>query len=658
MKEKLQNALLAVRRYWQRPPKGQEVAYKEIAAFSVGSMGLKNFGSLLSYIQMSATCLLTASVYGLSPRDLMWLFIVTNVVGVIKTPFVSMLVDNTNTAIGKFRPYILWAGIPAVIAIIGLTWLVPVDGDMTVKIVLIGIFFNLLSIAQPLLANTQTGISQVISSSSSERTKIMGFSEFLGNLGPSVIQFLLPTLGLIFFGESAMENIWTYRIFMPILAVISFFMGFIALYYTQERVVLPKSHVNKIKFLDGMKILAKNKEFWLVTLSRFFDGFKGVLTTLLPWVCAYQLGNSGIQGVVQTITSIGFTPGIVLAPLLIAKLGTRKSGLIFHFANCLTAAIMYFTFKQGFVFFVISLFLYNFANGPQYIIQTTIMSDGFDAQQDKMGTRIEGFAQNFQTMISTIGTIVSTVVFTFVYESNGLVADEVTGETDYTILTDAAIREPIISTLILIVIGASFLSALSYIFVTLDRKQMAVIRASLERKKVLADLNLTEASAEEQEQAYAQYLANKAAEEEKAAAKAQAEKDALKLKQQQEAERQAAFNALLEETAAKGAEEGKTDKEIKREIKRLKTERKEEKRAATKAAFAKLRADQKALTARRKQFCAEWIAAAKAEGKKKWLHVLAREAFSRQLAAEADVADSDGTTGGDSDNAENQDKSA
>ena len=238
-----------------------------------------------------------------------------------------------------------------------------------------------------------------------------------------------------------------------------------------------------------------------------------MLTTLLPWVCAYQLGNSGIQGVVQTITSIGFTPGIVLAPLLIAKLGTRKSGLIFHFANCLTAAIMYFTFKQGFVFFVISLFLYNFANGPQYIIQTTIMSDGFDAQQDKMGTRIEGFAQNFQTMISTIGTIVSTVVFTFVYESNGLVADEVTGETDYTILTDAAIREPIISTLILIVIGASFLSALPYIFVTLDRKQMTVIRASLERKKVLADLNLTEASAEEQEQAYAQYLADKDAEE-------------------------------------------------------------------------------------------------------------------------------------------------
>lgn len=639
MREKIQSAWLTLRRYWQRPKKGEEVAYKEIAAFSVGSMGIKSFGSIMSYIQMSATCLLTASVYGLSPRDLMWLFIITNVIGVVKTPFISMLVDNTDTAIGKFRPYILWAGIPSLIAIIGLTWLVPVDGNMTLKIVLIGVFFNLLSIAQPLLNNAQVGISQVISSDSRERTKIMGFSEFLGNLGPSIIQFLLPTLGLIFFGESCMENIWTYRIFMPILALAGFFMGFIALYYTQERVVLPKSHVNKVKFAEGMKILAKNKEFWLVTISKFFDGFKGVLTTLLPWVCAYQLGNSGIQGIVQTITSIGFTPGIVLAPLLISKLGTRKSGLIFNFANCVAAAIMFFTFKQGFVFFVISLFIYNFANGPQYIIGNTIMSDGFDAQQDKMNVRIEGFAQNFQLMVSTVGTIVSTVVFTFVYESNGLVADEVTGITDYSILANAEIREPIISTLILIVIGASFLAALPYFFVTLDRKKMKEIRASLEYKKVIADLNLTNASAEEQQAAYDEYLAQKKAEDEQTAARIQAEKDALKERQLAAREEEEAFRRELEKTAEELTASGAGKSEIRRAQAELKRARKEQKRAKNKAAFDKLREDQRALSARRKEFCKNWVAQAKAEGKKHWLRVLAREEFSRILAAEANSTD-------------------
>lgn len=520
LKAKVQNGLLVVRRYWMRPKAGDEVAYKEIAAFSAGSMGMKSFGSLLNYMQMSATCLLTASVYGLSPRALMWLFVITNIVGVIKTPFISMLVDNTNTPIGKFRPYVIWAGIPAVISVIGLTWFVPTDGDMTTKVVIIGIFFNILSIAQPLIANAQTGISQVISSNSRERTKIMGFSELLGNLGPSIIQFLLPTLGGIFFGASAMENILTYRIFMPILAIGSFFLGFVALYFTKERVVLPKEHVNKIKFLQGLKILSKNKEFWVVTVTRFFDGFKGVLTTLLPWVCLYQLGNSGVQGIVQTITSLGFTPGIILAPLLVSRLGTKKAGFIFNLASSAAAAIMYFTFKQGFAFFVISLFIYNFCDGPQYIIQNTILSDGFDYQQDKMNVRIEGFAQNFQTMISTLGTILSTVVFTFVYESNGLVADEVTGETDYSILTDAAVREPIISTLIIIVIIAAFLAAVPYLFVTLDRKKMVEVRASLEKKKLFADLGLTDGTEEESQQAYQNYLDEKAAKDEKLRQKA------------------------------------------------------------------------------------------------------------------------------------------
>ena len=204
---------------------------------------------------------------------------------------------------------------------------------------------------------------------------------------------------------------------------------------------------------------------------------------------------------------------------------------------------------------------------------------------------------------------------------------------------DASVREPIISTLIIIVIASSFLAAIPYFFVTLDQKKMKRIRASLERKKVLADLSLTDAPEEVCDAAYAQYLADKEAEADKAAAKAQAEKEALRLKQREAAEKEAAFRRELDEIAATGAADGKSEREIKREIDERKRMRKEEKRAAVKAAFEKMRADQKALNRRKKRFCADWIAQAKAEGKKKWLHVLAREAFSRELAREADLTD-------------------
>lgn len=649
MKEKLQQMWLTVRRYWQRPQKGETVAYKEVAAYSVGAMGVKSYGSLLNYIQMAPTCLLVASVYGLSPTDIMWLFIVTNVVGVIKTPFVSMLQDNTNTPLGKFRPYMLWAGIPCLISTIALTWFIPCSSSVIpfdtasmapetlriVKIVLIAIFFNLFSIAQPLLTNAFTAISQVISPNSKERTRVMGISEFLGNLGPSIVQFLLPTLGLIFFGEKSLENIWTYRIFMPLFGLAGFLLGLLVMTGSHERVVLPKSYVNRIKFTDGMKILAKNKEFWLMTMTKFFGGFQGVLTTLLPWVCAYQLGNSGLTGIVQTITSVGFTPGIILAPIIISKLGARKGGFIFAMGNAVAALIMFLTFRQGFAFFVISLFIYNFALGPQYIMQTSVMSDGFDAQQLKTDTRIEGFANNFQVMITTIGSIISTVVFTFVYESNGLVADPVTGETDYSILTNAAVREPIISTLILIVIGASVLTAVPYLFVTLDAGKMKGIRAALERRKFITDNALQGAGEEEIKKAYGAYLDEKERQEELAAEQARREKNELLKKQEREREENAELERLMREIYDDVCARGGSRREAKRAASRPLKERKARLKAERRAQMNKLKEDMAALRARKKAFCKEWIAAAKAEGKKKWLKVLASEAFSDLLAQEA-----------------------
>lgn len=483
MKKKIFEFLGQFKTYWKKPKENQYVSYKEIVSFCLGGMGVKSINSLVGYISLAPTCLLIASVYGLSPHDIMILFIITNIIGIVKTPFVSMLVDNTRTRLGKFRPYIIFAGIPAVFSIIALTWFIPLNASALTKIILIGIFINALSIAQPLYNNAYMGISQVITPNSSERTSILSYSEFLGNLGPSIVQLALPSLAGICFGRDGMIDIRTYRIFFPIMAFIGFGMGLLIVKNTKERVIKSDSREEEhISFIDGIRYIAKNRYFWIVTISKFFDGFKSGLNLMLTWVCAYQLGNSAIQGVLQSIVSFGCTPGIVFAPLLIKKLGTRNSSLFANFLNCVMAFIMLLSFKKGIVFFVISLFLYNFAQGPQYIMQTSILSNGFDFQQNRDGVRIEGFAQNFQLMITTLGTILSTIVFTFIYESHGLIADEATGLTDYSILSNTAIREPIITGVIITVIIASFLAAVPYFFYNLSDTDMQQIKRELEEK--------------------------------------------------------------------------------------------------------------------------------------------------------------------------------
>lgn len=599
VKQQLQGLIITLRTYWERPRKNEYVNYREVAGFSIGAMGVKAVNSMLGFIQLAPTCLLIASVYGLSPRAIMILFAITNVISILKTPFVSMLVDNTDTKIGKFRPYLLWAGIPCILSIIALTWFIPLNASSTVKIILIGIYFNILSIAQPLYNNAYMGISQVITPNSQERTNILGVSEFLGNLGPSITNLLIPSLAGLFFGKNGMLDIRAYRILLPAFSIIGFIMGLIVMYYSKERVIKPKDEKEKIGFLEGMKYISKNRYFWIVTISKFFDGFKGGLSMMLTWVCAYQLQNTGIQGILSTIVSVGYTPGILLAPLLIKKLGSKKAAFIFHFLNPIAALVMLMTFKNGFVFFVISLFLYNFALGPQYIMQTSMLSDGFDYQQDKEGIRIEGFAQNFMLMITTIGTILSTAVFTFIYEKNGLIADAVTGLTDYSILINDSIREPIITGVILVVIVTSLCSALPYLFCNLNAKDMEQIKFSLEKKKFVHDAGLADAEEAVQKEEFEKFLTQREKEE-----------------------------ALLAEKLQKEKEQAKEQAD------KYKNMSKEEIKAFQKEEKARLSQERRELKERKKAFIDQEIKRAKQSGEKGYIKIIAREKFEEMIRKE------------------------
>ena len=183
--------------------------------------------------------------------------------------------------------------------------------------------------------------------------------------------------------------------------------------------------------------------------------------------------------------------------------------------------------------------------------------------------------------------------------------------------------------------AASFLAAVPYLLVRLDRKKMAVIRESLTRKKVIADAGLKDAPEEEQQAAYDAYLAEKEKEEERNKAIAEREKEELRQKNEERAAKIAAFEAKIAAYEQESRANGMSEKDIAKGVKEMRNEAKRQKAAARKEMFDKLRADQKELNRRRKAFCIIWIGNAKAEGKKMWLRILAREAFSRKLAEES-----------------------
>lgn len=479
--QKLGGAITDVKTYWKSPKEGNYVSNKEIAIFSGAGIGVKTVNAMMGQINMSATCFLVGSIYKLSPSNILILFVISNIISVLKTPIVSWIVDNTNTKMGKFRPYLLWAGIPCLIGVIGITWFVPLDGSNLTKMVLIGIFYNILYIGQHIYNNAYMGISQVISPNSDERTKIMSISEFIANLGPSLVSLILPVFAGIFFGAKGMLNIQAYRILLPAFTIVGFSLGLVVMFKTKERVIKPKEAKEKVNIIDGLKQFASNRDFWIVSFSKFFDGFRGAIGVLLGWICLYQLESSVMYGILPTITSTAFIPGMLLAPILISKMGIKKFGFASFMANAVAAAIMVLTFKSSVVFYVIALFLFNFASGPQYIIQTSLTADALDYQQLKTNERVEGFVQNIQLLFSVVGGIFATFVLTFIYEHYGLVAG-IDGTTNYDLLLDAAVREPIITASILVALVASVFSALPFLLCKMTKAKHDGIIAELKKR--------------------------------------------------------------------------------------------------------------------------------------------------------------------------------
>ncbi|MFI3228737.1 MAG: MFS transporter [Bacillota bacterium] len=457
--------------HWKVPADGNEVSNQEMMSFAGGGVGVKTVLNVIgTQIQMVATTLLFSSIYGLSPTYILYLFIFSSIIGILKTPFTSWLIDNTNTKMGKFRPYLFWAGIPCIIGVIGVTWLVPVNGTALQQVIVIAIFYSIACVGQQLYETAYIGLSQVITPNTGERSKILTVSEVLANLGPSLVAIILPALATLIWGANALAvSLTPYRVLLPVFALAGWGLGLVVMFNTKERTIVVKQAVNKVKFSEGVKIISKNRNFILLCIARFFNLVRSIIGLLLPWICAYQLQETAYQGLFSTIVSFGFTPGMLIAPLIIKKLGVKKGQALFYGINVITAFAMLLTFQYSLIFFVLFLFLYNFGSGPIYILQTQATAEVYDELQLQSGKRVEGFAQNVLQMCQLIGMVGIQLALTFIYNAYGLMGED--GSTDYDLLYDATIREPIIKWTIIIAIIGGIVSALATLFLNMSKKQ-------------------------------------------------------------------------------------------------------------------------------------------------------------------------------------------
>ena len=111
LKTKIVNGVGKFKSHWNKPPEGYQVSYKEFAAFAAGCGSPNLLGVLTQYTTIATSVHLMISYFKMSTGMAWVLTILASAIAIIRSPILSMMIDNSNGKSGKFKPFLVWSAI-------------------------------------------------------------------------------------------------------------------------------------------------------------------------------------------------------------------------------------------------------------------------------------------------------------------------------------------------------------------------------------------------------------------------------------------------------------------------------------------------------------------------------------------------------------------
>ena len=485
--EKIKQTVSSVKEHWSTPPEGKYIPYKEILAYSVGGIGVKFVIYTVWYISLSATSLLAGSALGLKNGDLVKLNMIATIIGLFLGPIRGLIIDNTRSSKGKFRPYLLYTGIPSAILLTIFAFLPFETMTYNQKLWSLFISYMLLQLCYPFYDQAYTTLVQVMSPNSTERADVITVSTFIYSLAPTIMGFFVP---LIAGFTGGLEHINAYRVIMPALGIGGALIGLFSYFGTKERIIVSKDYTPKVPFFKGIGAGIANKYQWARSLTSWCILFQAGVGNVTTWYFYYGIKDvlnlsterQGIlNGTLMTILGAAATPAMLLSPLLIRKLGKRNMYIFYILGNVITLVGMYLFIEQIWVLYAF-IWIRGFFNTFPLIADSAMSADVLDYQQYKSGDRLEGLMGQF---VGTIGVFVSMGI---TYFTQTIVMQNHFGLVDnYDDLYKASFREPLSKGMIVIALVGFVLALIPFITMyTLTEEQhdshikVLKIRAALE----------------------------------------------------------------------------------------------------------------------------------------------------------------------------------
>ena len=365
-------------------------------------------------------------VFGIAAKHAAFLFLITRIWDMINDPMMGMIADRTNTRWGRFRPYLLWVGVPYG-ALVYAMFVTP-SWSPNAKIVYAYATYILATMAYTAINIPYSSMMAVLTPDPKERTTLSQYRFFFAFVGMFLITtFMLPLVK--FFGtevvdptinpelaySQALEKFYIvdagfnpavgYRMTMAMFGAIATVLLLITFLTTHERVQPPKGQ--KSPFTQDLKDVSRNVPwiilflgciFWLThnmirngSIVYYFDYVSGrgkeVLfrIPLRLFTLDFDLTTTFL-----TIGTFGMMAGVFLSTPCKKYFGKKPLLIFLILASVALGALFYVLPPDNFVLLSVFNFLWSIMAGAMPVFLFAMFADATDYHEWKFGRRATG----------------------------------------------------------------------------------------------------------------------------------------------------------------------------------------------------------------------------------------------------------------------------
>jgi glycoside/pentoside/hexuronide:cation symporter, GPH family len=437
----------------------------EKIAYALGDVACNLFWTIFSvYLVFFYT-----DIYGISAAAAGTLLLVTRVWDSLNNPIMGLIADRTDTRWGKFRPYLLWGGLPFAIAAI-CAFTTP-DLGSTGKLVYAYITYTVMMTLYTVISIPYSSLLGVITLNSQEREVVSSYRFGFALAAGLFVQFFTLELANYFGNGNLQDGFQSTVILYAVIAVILLWMTF---FFTRERVRVQEEKQSSIK--QDLNDLMRNKP-WLIlfVVSLITVTYLTIRTAASLYYFKYVVADESMTKWFLAGGSLCLVLGTVYTKYLVKHF--RRSRL---FASLLLAD----GFLMSFFYVVdpsnlVAVFLLHFVAmlflGPSIVMIWAMYGDTADYSEWRRKRRATGLIYSASVLAQKMAAAIGSALLGWLLAYYGFIANQQQTED---------VQQGIKLLMSLYPGVLSFVGALIVLFYPLEQSVMLKIEQSLnERKK-------------------------------------------------------------------------------------------------------------------------------------------------------------------------------